>query len=63
MGQLVTTSVAAKELGLSRSTLQRWAAQGLVEPDLVTIGGQFRWDVERLRGKLHELADERRGEH
>lgn len=60
MSQLVSTSVAARELGLSRSTLQRWAQQGLVVPDLITVGGQYRWDVERLRRELHEQAEQRR---
>jgi DNA-binding transcriptional MerR regulator len=52
MARLVSTSVAARELGIARSTLQRWATQGLITPDLVTPGGHHRWDVERLREEL-----------
>lgn len=42
----VPTADAARELGIAARTLQRWAADGLIEPDLVTIGGYARWDVE-----------------
>lgn len=49
------TSVAAKELGVGVRTLQRWAAEGLVEPDVVTPGGHQRWDVDRLKAQLKAL--------
>ncbi len=55
MGRLVTTSEAAKELGVGTSTLQRWAKDKVVSPDLVTPGGHMRWDVDNLRGQLREL--------
>lgn len=58
--RLVPTGVAAKELGISVRTLQDWAARGLVTPDLVTVGGHARWDVDRLRGQLRELQEQRR---
>lgn len=57
---LVTTAEAAKQLGVATRTLQRWAADGLVIPDLVTPGGHQRWDVARLREQLRELQE--RGE-
>ncbi|MCS7479262.1 MerR family transcriptional regulator [Umezawaea endophytica] len=55
MGKLVTTSEAAKELGVGTSTLQRWAKDKVVSPDLVTPGGHMRWDVDNLRDQLREL--------
>lgn len=57
---LVTTAEAAKQLGVATRTLQRWASEGLVTPDLVTPGGHQHWDVERLRAQLRELRE--RGE-
>jgi excisionase family DNA binding protein len=57
---LVTTAEAAKQLGVATRTLQRWASEGLVKPDLVTPGGHQRWDVEHLREQLRELQE--RGE-
>lgn len=55
VSDLVTTGDAAKALGIGRRTLARWAAEGLVEPDLVTPGGHARWDVEKLRAQLKAL--------
>src|SRR6184192_3283346 len=52
VSDLVTTGQAAKELGISARSLARWAHEGAVTPDLVTPGGHFRWDVERLREQL-----------
>ncbi|HWO62210.1 MAG TPA: MerR family transcriptional regulator [Umezawaea sp.] len=60
MGKLVTTSEAAKQLGVGTSTLQRWAKDNVVSPDLVTPGGHMRWAVEHLRDQLRELRQ--RGE-
>lgn len=50
--ELVATGVAAKQIGVHRATLVRWWQQGLVKPDLVTPGGQARWNVERLKREL-----------
>jgi DNA-binding transcriptional MerR regulator len=57
--RLVPAGDAARELGVSTRTLRHWAAEGLVEPDLVTAGGHNRWDVERLRAQLRELRTSR----
>ena len=48
----VTTAIAAKAIGVGTSTLQRWAARGLVTPALRTPGGQARWDIEDLKAQL-----------
>lgn len=52
MDNLVNTDEAAKALGVARRTLQRWASNGVITPDLVTPGGHYRWDVARLREEL-----------
>ncbi|ONI90637.1 hypothetical protein ALI144C_02925 [Actinosynnema sp. ALI-1.44] len=52
--KLVSTGVAARELGVDRGTLHRWWQEGLVEPIFVTAGGHARWDVEDLKRQLRE---------
>jgi DNA-binding transcriptional MerR regulator len=52
---LVSTAVAARELGVARSTLQRWAKAGLVVPELITPGGQYRWDVADLKAQIKAI--------
>ncbi len=54
-GRHVTTGKAAEALGVSLTTLQRWAHQGLVTPALRTAGGHFRWDLDDLRGQLNAM--------
>src|SRR4051794_12692987 len=45
----VTTTVAARALGVDPATLWRWAHQGHVTPLFKTPGGHLRWDVDQLR--------------
>jgi hypothetical protein len=47
-------------LGLSRSTLWRYVKAGLLEPDLVTAGGHFRFDPEHVRRQIR--APQQRGD-
>jgi excisionase family DNA binding protein len=54
-GRHVTTGKAAEALGVSLTTLQRWAHQGLVTPALRTAGGHFRWDLDDLRSQLRAM--------
>lgn len=54
----MTTTVAAKALGISPRTLQRYVAAGLIKPDLTLPSGRYRWDVEKLRDQINALADE-----
>jgi 8-oxo-dGTP diphosphatase len=51
----VTTGAAARAVGVSLTTLQRWAHAGLVQPALRTAGGHFRWDIASLRAQLRTL--------
>jgi 8-oxo-dGTP pyrophosphatase MutT (NUDIX family) len=47
-----TTRQAADELGIGISTLQAWAAKGIVTPVWRTPGGHARWDIDDLRRQL-----------
>lgn len=56
--RLVPTGDAAKAIGVGRSTLARWMAEGLVKPALVTPGGHARWDVDDLKRQLDALRED-----
>ncbi len=59
----LSTSQAARAVGVSPRSLARWVQDGDLEPHMVTVGGHYRWNVERLRQELAELALRRkRGE-
>ena len=47
-----TSQQAADALGVGVSTLQAWAAKGLVAPAWRTPGGQARWDIADLERQL-----------
>lgn len=47
---MIVTSVTT----CARGTLARWWANGEVHPELVTAGGQARWDIEDLKRQLVE---------
>jgi DNA-binding transcriptional MerR regulator len=51
-GRDLTTKQAAKQSGVGVSTLQSWAAKGLVTPKWRTPGGQARWDLADLKRQL-----------
>ena len=55
----MSTGQAAKALGVNRSTLQRWAAKGLLKPPLRTPGGHYRWDLDKLRDELRNPSRRR----
>ena len=54
----LTTKQAAEQIGVGVSTLQSWAAKGLVTPKWRTPGGQARWDLADLRQQLGMPADD-----
>lgn len=56
---LQSTGAAAAAFGVSRGTLARWWAEGIVTPALITPGGHARWDLNDLREQLRAI---RRGE-
>jgi predicted site-specific integrase-resolvase len=59
--ELVTTTQAAKYLGINRTTLGRYARDGLLTPTLVLPSGHLRWNLEDLRQQLAELREQGRG--
>lgn len=61
MPDLVPTGEAARALGIHIRSLQRWVRDNDIEPHAMTAGGHARWDVERLRLELIEVAKHRRG--
>jgi hypothetical protein len=60
--RLVTTAELARALGLAPRTIQKYRKDGLLTPDLESIGGHARWDVDRVREELRRIAAERREE-
>lgn len=54
--RLVPSGEAARALGISARTLQRYVKAGLVTPDLTLASGQYRWDVARLREQINALS-------
>jgi excisionase family DNA binding protein len=56
---LLTSRETAEQLGVGLSTLQRWAAAGIIEPAWRTPGGHARWDIDSVRRQLG-IADDRR---
>jgi excisionase family DNA binding protein len=50
--RLLSTGQAAKAIGVSPRSLSRWVTEGLIEPTLVTPGGQFRFDLDELKAQM-----------
>ncbi|MCD2190968.1 helix-turn-helix domain-containing protein [Actinomycetospora soli] len=59
--ELVSTAKAAEALNVARSTLSRWASDGLVQPAQRTVGGHLRWDVADLRRQVDDLTRREHG--
>jgi len=55
---LVTTPEAARQLGISARTLQRYVNAGLIRPELTLPSGRYRWNVTRLREQINALAEQ-----
>ena len=53
--ELITTTQAAKALGISRGTLAAYARRGLLKPTLRLPTGQLRWTLADIR---RQLADQ-----
>jgi predicted site-specific integrase-resolvase len=54
--KLVGTAEAARAIGVDRSTLYRWERGGRVRPEVRTMGGQARWNIEKLRAAVDQAA-------
>lgn len=57
MANLVSTAEAARAIGVSTSTLTRWAHAGHVKPAQRTVGGHMRWDLDDLREQIRRLTE------
>ena len=55
---LVTTPDAARALGISARTLQRYVRQGVVTPEITLPSGQYRWDVAKLRAQVEVRSED-----
>jgi DNA-binding transcriptional MerR regulator len=53
--KLVSTGQAARAIGVSQSTLAAWVLQGRIEPHGRTLGGHYRWDIERLKSEIRAM--------
>ena len=53
--RLLTTSEAAKILGLSRGVLASYVRRGLLKPYLTLPTGHYRWDLDDIRRQLAEM--------
>jgi DNA-binding transcriptional MerR regulator len=60
--QLVPTPDAARALGISARTIQRYVKAGLITPDLRLPSGRYRWNVDRLREQINALPVDDPGE-
>ncbi len=56
MSRLVTTSEAARELGISAKTLRRYEERGVLKP-IRTMGGQRRYYLATLKAMLSSAED------
>jgi 8-oxo-dGTP diphosphatase len=54
---LITTGEAARELGVSRETLNAWVRDGKVTPHSRTVGKHMRWDLEQLRRQIRDVQE------
>jgi DNA-binding transcriptional MerR regulator len=50
--RLLTTSEAAKILGLSRGVLASYVRRGLLRPYLTLPTGHYRWSLDDIRRQL-----------
>lgn len=51
---LLTTTEAARRIGVARRTLANWVQQGKLTPTETTLGGHGRWRESDLRRQMAE---------
>jgi predicted site-specific integrase-resolvase len=49
---MLTSREAARAIGISLQTLQRYVREGKVRPTLRLPSGQMRWDLDALKRQL-----------
>jgi DNA-binding transcriptional MerR regulator len=52
--RLLTTSEAAKLIGVHPRTLSRYASEGRVFPTMILPSGHYRWELDDLRRQLRD---------
>ena len=57
MSRLLTIGEAAEVLGVSVPTLRRWDAEGRLQPDERTAGGQRRYNLGKLRPEQSRASE------
>jgi excisionase family DNA binding protein len=55
--RLLSTGELARELGVSRGAVLKWAKDGLIIPAFTTPGGHLRWDLDDVRRQVRELRE------
>jgi excisionase family DNA binding protein len=55
--RLLTTGELARELGVSRGAVLKWATDGLITPAFTTPGGHLRWDLDDVLRQVRELRE------
>jgi excisionase family DNA binding protein len=60
---LLTTTEAAKRIGVSGRTLAKWWQDGKVEPTEKTLGGHGRWRESDLRRQIREWQNRQRSDN
>jgi DNA-binding transcriptional MerR regulator len=55
--RLLSTGELARELGVSRASVLKWANDGLIIPAFTTPGGHLRWDLDDVRRQVRELRE------
>jgi excisionase family DNA binding protein len=55
---LLTTSEAARALGIHPRTLTKYVSQGKLRPTLRLPSGQMRWDLEALKRQLGDMGED-----
>jgi excisionase family DNA binding protein len=56
--EVVSSTELAKALDVSHRTIQRWIAAGKIHAEFRTVGGQYKFNVEKVREQLRSLRDE-----
>ena len=59
--RLLSTGQAAKAIGVAPRSLSHWVTRGLIQPTLVTPGGQYRFDLDELKAQLQKRRPPARG--
>lgn len=54
---LLPSGEIARRLGITVRTVGQWVADGLIEPDVVTAGGRYRFRWSSVERQLRERRE------